>query len=68
MSHRTLNLDDSLYRYLLDHSLREHPAQAALRDATLQVPHHEMQISPEQGAFMEQLARLLGAKPGRQAC
>ncbi len=33
MSTRTLNLDDAVYRYLLDMSLREHPAQAALRAA-----------------------------------
>ena len=62
MSHRTLNLDDTLYRYLLEHSLREHPAQAALREATLQVPHHEMQISPEQGQFMGLLVKLIGAR------
>jgi len=62
MSHRTLNLDETLYRYLLEHSLREHPAQAALREATLQVPHHEMQISPEQGQFMGLLVKLIGAR------
>jgi len=62
MSNRTLNLDDTLYRYLVDHSLREHPAQVALREATQRVPHHEMQISPEQGQFMALLVRLIGAR------
>src|SRR3954466_14837324 len=62
MSRRTLTLDDDLYRYLLEHSLREHPAQAALRAATAAHPHAGMQISPEQGQFMAMLVRLLGAR------
>src|SRR5712691_9117014 len=62
MSRRTLNLDDALYDYLLDHSLREHPAQTALREATRAHPHAGMQISPEQGQFMALLVRVLGAR------
>lgn len=62
MSNRTLNLDDTLYGYLLGHSLREHPAQAALREATRTHPRAGMQISPEQGQFMALLARLIGAR------
>jgi len=62
MSNRTLNLDDGLYRYLLDHSLREHPAQTALREATRTHPHAQMQISPEQGQFMALLVRLMAAR------
>ena len=62
MSRRTLNLDDTLYLYLLDHSLREHPAQIALREATSRHPQAGMQISPEQGQFMALLVRLLGAR------
>jgi caffeoyl-CoA O-methyltransferase len=62
MSRRTLAVDDDLYRYLLDHSLREHPAQAALRAATAAHPHAGMQISPEQGQFMALLVKLLGAR------
>ena len=52
MSNRTINLDDTLYDYLLTHSLREHPEQAALREATRTHPRAGMQISPEQGQFM----------------
>ena len=62
MSTRTLNLDDTVYQYLLSHSLREHPAQVALREATRTHPHAMMQISPEQGQFMALLIRLLGAR------
>ena len=62
MSSRTLNLDDTVYQYLLSHSLREHPAQVALREATRTHPHAMMQISPEQGQFMALLIRLIGAR------
>jgi caffeoyl-CoA O-methyltransferase len=59
---RTLNLDDTLYAYLLAHSLREHPAQTALREATKAHPHAGMQIGPEQAQFMALLVRLIGAR------
>lgn len=62
MSRRTLNLDDTLYQYVLDHSVREHPAQAALREVTRTHPYAMMQISPEQGQFMALLIKLLGAR------
>jgi caffeoyl-CoA O-methyltransferase len=59
---RALNLDEGLYRYLLDHSLREHPVQRELREATRDMKHGGMQIGPEQGQLMALLVRLLGAK------
>ncbi len=62
MSRRTLNLDDTLIDYLHAHSLREHPAQTALREATRDHPHAGMQIAPEQGQFMALLVRLIGAR------
>jgi len=62
MSNRTLALTDSLHHYLLEHSLRENPEQAALREATRTHPMARMQISPEQGALMQLLVRLLGAR------
>lgn len=62
MSNRSLNLDDTLYQYLLDHSLREHPAQLGLREATRSHQAAGMQISPEQGQFMALLVKLLGVR------
>jgi predicted O-methyltransferase YrrM len=62
MSNRTLNLTDALYDYVLDHSLREHPAQTALRAATRDHERASMQISPEQGQFMALLVKLMGAR------
>jgi predicted O-methyltransferase YrrM len=62
MSDRNIKLDERLYRYLHDHSLREHPVQRELREATRDMPHAGMQIGPEQGQFMALLVRLLGAR------
>lgn len=62
MSNRTINLDDALYRYLLNASLREHPVLAELRAAMRDHPQVNMQIAPEQGQFMQLLIRLTGAR------
>ena len=62
MSRRTLNLDDAVYDYLLGHSLREHPEQTELREATRSHVHAGMQISPEQGQLMSLLVKLIGAR------
>jgi predicted O-methyltransferase YrrM len=62
MSTQTLNLDDTLYRYLLDVSLREHPVLAELRAGNRGHPRASMQIAPEQGQLMALLVKLIGAR------
>ncbi len=62
MSNKTLGLDEHLAHYVHTHSLREHVAQTALREATRNHPRAVMQISPEQGQFMALLVKMLGVK------
>lgn len=62
MSARTLNLDERLYRYLLDHSVRDSDVLRELREITEQQTYSAMQVSPEQGQFMALLVELLSAQ------
>lgn len=62
MSSRTLNLDDRLYHYLQQASLREPDVLRRLREETALLPMAVMQISPEQGQFMAFLVRAIGAR------
>ena len=62
MSNRTLNLTDRLHQYLLDVSVRETTAQKTLREVTQGMQWAQMQIAPEQGAFMAFLIKLIGAR------
>ncbi len=62
MSTRTLNLDDTVYDYLLATSLREHPVLQELRTANQSHPLRNMQIAPEQAQFMAMLITLMHAR------
>ncbi len=52
----------ALCDYLREASLRDHPLLARLRAETASHPRAIMQITPEQGQFMQLLLRLTGAR------
>ncbi len=62
MSTETIGLTPELLDYLRSHSITEHPVQTELRDYTAQMADADMQISPEQGKFMQFMVELTGAK------
>ena len=62
MANRTLQMTAALVDYVHRFGVREHPALAALRDETMKLPEHGMQIGPDQGAFMSLLVQVSGAK------
>ncbi|HTN26322.1 MAG TPA: class I SAM-dependent methyltransferase [Burkholderiales bacterium] len=55
-------MPDKVHEYLVAHAVRETAVQRALRAATRGIPGAGMQIAPEQGALMQVLVRLIGAK------
>jgi len=59
---KSIGLEQALYDYLLQHSLREPELLAELRAETAKLPQANMQIAPEQGQFMAMLARIIGAR------
>ena len=62
MANRNTTLDATLHDYLVAHSVREHPAQTGLREATRTHPAAGMQIGPEQAQFLGLLVKLIGAR------
>lgn len=62
MANESLGLPAEVGAYLRRVGVREHALLARLRDETRALPEHEMQIGPEQGAFMAMLARLMGVR------
>jgi len=59
---RTLPLDDRLQRYVVAHGARETAVQRELRRVTQRMPRASMQIGAEQGALLQVLVRVMGAR------
>ena len=59
---RNIQLTDTLYQYILDHSVREPAVLRELHEETAKLPMAGMQIGADQGQFMALLAKLIGAK------
>ena len=62
MSSRNVYIDDKIYNYILDNSLRDMPILEKLREETIKMPDGNMQISSVQGQFMALLVRMLEVK------
>jgi len=59
---RFVKATDTLMAYLSEKGAREMPAQTRCREETAKMPMAMMQIAPEQGAFLQVLAKLTGAR------
>lgn len=62
MSRKTISMTDELHDYLVSVGVREPQVLRRLRDETAGMPMADMQIGPEQGAFMRLLVELIGAR------
>ncbi len=62
MSSRNAYIEESIYNYLLENSLRESPVLKKLREETQKMPLGSMQISPDQGQLMAMLVQLIVPK------
>ena len=62
MSHTYTNLTGDLAAYVRRVSLREPDVMRRLRERTASVPEARMQITPEQGQFMQLLVQMLDAR------
>lgn len=58
----SLGLTPDIVRYLADANPPEHPVLKKCREETQAMPMAQMQISAEQGAFMQIITRLINAK------
>src|SRR5579871_4109913 len=59
---RLIRTTEQLIDYVGRVGAREHPALRRCREETAQMPNANMQIAPEQGAFLALLAKILGAR------
>ena len=59
---RVLQVTEALQRYVAAHGSRETAVQKRLRAETARLPMGQMQIGADQGALMQLLVRLMGAR------
>ena len=62
MANKTLGISDELADYVVKVGTREPDVLARLRAETAALPQHDMQIAPEEGAFLAMLVELMGAR------
>ena len=62
MANKTMGISDELAAYVVKVGTREPDVLARLREETAAIPQHNMQIAPEQGAFLALLVELIGAR------
>jgi predicted O-methyltransferase YrrM len=59
---KTVPMTEAVYDYLCEHQTPLHPVLPELVSLTRQRPDASMQIAVDQGVFMNQLVRLIGAR------
>jgi caffeoyl-CoA O-methyltransferase len=62
MANKTIGISDELAAYVVKVGTREPEVLARLREETAALPQHDMQIAPEEGAFLAMLVELTGAR------
>ena len=62
MANKTMGISDDLAAYVVKVGTREPDVLARLREETAAIPQLNMQIAPEQGAFLALLVELIGAR------
>ena len=62
MSNKSIGLSDELHAYLLRVGVREPDILRRLREETAALPMAQMQIAPEEGAFLAVIAQAIGAR------
>ena len=62
MTGKSTFVDPTVQQYLIDTAVREPLVLRELREETSRLSNAVMQIGPDQGAFMQLLAKLIGAK------
>jgi predicted O-methyltransferase YrrM len=62
VTNRTIGISEELAAYVVEVGTREPEVLARLREETAAIPQHNMQIAPDEGAFLALLVELLGAR------